>query len=66
MRNVKGVLSVQGDDTGVADEPTFAKLQACVQYLHDAVAPGEDGITSPLLKVWPEGIEWLHWVILAV
>jgi len=37
-----------------------------VLSLRDVVAPGEDGITAPLLKACPEGITWLHRVILAV
>jgi hypothetical protein len=63
VRNVEGVLSTQGDIIGVAEEPTLAKAQACVQYLRDAAASGEDGINAPLLKACLEGIEW---VILAV
>jgi len=41
-------------------------VQACVLSLHDVAAPGEDDITAPLFKACPEGIAWLHWVILAV
>ncbi len=66
VRNVEGVLLAQGDGIGVAEEPTLAKVQACVQCLRDVTAPCEDGITAPLFKACPEGIEWLHWVILAV
>ncbi len=66
MKNVKGVLSAQWDGTGVAEEPTLAKVQACVQCLRDVATPGEDDITTPLLKACFEGIEWLHRVILAI
>jgi len=66
VRNVEGVLSTQGDGIGVAEKPTLAKVQACVQCLRDVVTPSEDGIITPLLKVCPEGIEWLHRVIMAV
>ncbi len=66
VRNVEEVLSAQGDDIGVAEELTLTKVQTCVQCFRDVVAPCEDGITAPLLKAYPEGIEWLHWVILAV
>ncbi|CAK9862887.1 unnamed protein product [Sphagnum jensenii] len=64
VRNVEGVLPTQGDNIGVVEEPTLVKVQACVQCLCDAVAPCEDGINAPLFKACPEGIEWLHWVIL--
>jgi len=37
-----------------------------VLSLRDATAPSEDGITAPLLKACPEGIAWVHRVILAV
>ncbi len=66
MRNVEGVLLAQGDDTGVAEEPTLAEVQACVQCPCDVAAPDEDGITTLLFKACLEGIEWLHWVILVV
>jgi hypothetical protein len=66
VKNIEGVLSAQGDSTRVAEEPNLAKVQTCVQCLCDAVALGEDGITTPLLKVFPKGIEWLHQVILAI
>jgi hypothetical protein len=66
MRNVEGVLSAQGDNIGVVEELTLVEVQACVQCLCDVAASGEDGITAPLLKVCPEGIEWLHRVILVV
>jgi hypothetical protein len=36
-----------------------------VQCFCDATASGEDGNIAPLLKAYPEGIEWLHRVILA-
>jgi len=66
VKNIKGVSSTQGDGTRIAKEFTLAKVQACVQCLRDIVAPGEDGITTSLLKACFEGIEWLHWVILAI
>jgi hypothetical protein len=48
------------------EKPTLAEVQACVQCLFDDVAPNDDDITTPLFKACPEGIEWLHWVIMAV
>lgn len=60
VRNVEGVLSTQGDGTWVVEKPTLAKVQACVQCLHNAATPSEDGIITPLLKACPEGIGWLH------
>lgn len=49
VRNIEGVLSAQGDDTGVAKEPTLVEVQTCVQCLRDAATPSEDGIIAPLL-----------------
>jgi hypothetical protein len=66
VRNVERVLSTQGDGTRVVEKPTLAKVQACVQCLRNATTPSEDGIITPLFKACPEGIEWLHWVIMAV
>jgi hypothetical protein len=63
VRNVEGVLSAQGDGTGVVEEPSLVEVQACVQCLCNVAAPSEDDIISPLLKACPEGIEWLHRVI---
>jgi hypothetical protein len=60
------VLLAQGDNIKVANELTLAEVQECVQCLYNVVALGEDGITTPLLKACPEGIEWLHQVILVV
>jgi hypothetical protein len=48
------------------EEPTLEEVQACVQCLRNVIAPDEDGITTPLFKACPKGIEWLHWVILVV
>jgi hypothetical protein len=66
MREVEGVLVAEARGTGAGEEPSLAEVQACVLSLCDAAAPGEDGITAPLLKACPEGIAWLHRVILAV
>ncbi|CAM6013163.1 unnamed protein product [Sphagnum balticum] len=66
VKNIEGVLLAQGDGTRVTEEPTLAEVQACVKCLHDIVAPGEDGITTPLLKACPKGIKWSHQVILVV
>ncbi len=37
-----------------------------MQCFRNAAPLGEDGITTPLLKACPEGIEWLHLVILTI
>jgi len=66
VREVEGVLVAKAGGTGAGEEPLLVEVQACVLSLRDAVAPGEDGITTPLLKACPEGIAWLHRVILAV
>ncbi len=44
---IEASLNTQGD---VAEEPTLSKVVKCVKKLCNTVAPGEDGITSPLLK----------------
>jgi hypothetical protein len=63
---VEGMLVAEAGGTGVGEEPSLAKVQTCVLSLRDAAAPGEDVIIAPLLKAYPEGIAWLHRVILAV
>ncbi len=60
------MLVAKARGTGAGEEPSLAKVQTCVLSLRDVAAPGEDGITAPLLKACPEGIAWLHKVILAV
>ncbi len=66
VREVEGTLVAKGGCTRVGEEPSLAEVQACVLSLRDVVAPGEDDIIAPLLKACPEGIAWLHRVILAV
>jgi hypothetical protein len=56
-------LNTQGD---VTEELTLSEVTDCVKKLHNTAAPGEDGITSPLLKECSTTVCWLHWVILAV
>jgi hypothetical protein len=63
---VDGVLVAEAGGTRAGEEPSLVEVQACVFSLRDAVAPGEDDITAPLLKACPEGIAWLHRVILAM
>ncbi len=60
------MLVAEARGTGAREEPSLVEVQACVLSLHDVAAPGEDDITAPLLKACPEGIAWLHRVILAV
>lgn len=66
VREVEGVMVVEARGTGVGEEPSLAGVQACVLSLRDVVAPSEDDIIAPFLKACPEGIAWLHPVILAV
>jgi hypothetical protein len=60
VENIEKVLLAQGDNTRVAEEPTFAKVQARVQCLCDVATLCVDDITTPLFNACLEGIEWLH------
>ncbi len=60
---VEASLNTQGD---VAEEPTLLEVTDCVKKLHTTVAPGEDGMTSPLLKESSIVVCSLHRVILVV
>jgi len=66
VQEVEGVLVAKAGGTRAGEEPSFAEVQAYVLSLRDVAAPGEDDITTPLLKACLEGIAWLHRVILAV
>jgi hypothetical protein len=41
---------------GGKEEPTFAEVKTCVQWLRDATSLGEDNIITPLLKAGAEAI----------
>ena len=41
-------------------EPTLAEVQSIVASLRNAAAPGEDGITAPMLKASPTSLSYLH------
>ncbi len=60
---VEASLNTQGD---VAEEPTLLEVTDFVKKLHNTVAPGEDGIISPLFKERSIVVCWLHRVILVV
>jgi hypothetical protein len=66
VREVEGVLVAEAGGIGAGEEPSLEEVQAYVLSLCDAAAPSEDDITAPLLKACPEGIAWLHRVILVV
>jgi len=66
VREVEGVLVAEAKGTGAGEEPSLVEVQASVLNIRDATTPGEDDIIAPLLKACPEGIAWLHRVILAV
>jgi len=55
--------NTQGD---VEEEPTLSEVIDYVKNLRNTTAPGEDGITSPLLKECSTATYWLHQVILAI
>ena len=44
-------------------EPTLGEVTSIVMYLRNAAAPGEDGITAPMLKASPTSISYLHRLI---
>ena len=44
-------------------EPTLAEMESIVASLRNAAAPGEDGITAPMLKASPTSISYLHRLI---
>lgn len=47
-------------------EPTLEEVESIVASLRNAAAPGEDGITGPMLKLSPTSIRYLHRLICLV
>jgi len=60
---IEASQNTQGD---AVEEPILLEVVDYMKKLHNIVALGEDGITSPLLKECFVEACWLHWVILVV
>lgn len=58
----RGALSVEQ----MVAEPTLGEVEGMVVCLRNAAAPGEDGITAPMLKASSTSINYLHRLICLV